>query len=180
MIVARGLGTSLLVTQGYGRKYLSPFCSIRDFEKSFYKFIEDNYNAYPVYYGNIAVNANAHDIWLYCSFSELNVETGHFSQAYIDVVTRIHSIDEYNTQLTVVIDELRELFTNSDIDLYDFTYPEYPQKILDAKIIIQDTGKQIYERVEEIKFEEADSLLQAVHMTVKLKLLENFARSRTV
>lgn len=183
MIAMRGLGTSLLITQGYGRKYLSPFCKIRDFERSVYKFIKENYaDVYgvPVYYGDIAVNADVHDVWLYCNFSELNVETGHFSSAYIDVVTRIHSIDEYNTQLSVIVDDLRELFVNSDTDLYDFTYPEYPQRILDAKIVIQDTGKQIYERVEELEYNEVKSLLQASQMTIKLKLLENFARSRVV
>ena len=183
MIVGRGLGSSLIITQGYGRKYLNPFVKVRDFEKSVYKFIKEGYAdspGYPVYYGNIAVDIDAHNIWLYCNFSELNVETGHFSTAYIDVITRIASVDEYNTQLSVVIDDLRVLFVNSNIDLYDFTYPENPQKVLDSKIVIQDTGKQAYERIEELEFEGAKSLLQASQMTIKMKLLENFARSRIV
>lgn len=155
--------------------------SIRDFEKSFYKYISDNYanvNGYSVYYGEVAANIDKDDIWLYCNFTELNAGTGHFSYAYIDVVTRIHSVDEYNTQLSVIIDDLRELFANSDIDVYDFTYPESLQRVHGEKIIIQENGRQIYERLEELKFEGATSLVQASQMTVKMKLLVNFSRSK--
>jgi len=190
MIVTRGLGSSsLIVTKGYGRKYLSPFTRIGDFERSVYKFIKENYAdsyGYPVYYGNVNININIHEIWLYCNFSELNVETGKFSIAYIDVITKIASTDKYNTQLLFIIDDLRELFTNSDIDLYDFTYPEYPQRIQDGKIVIMREGKkrrlsrQVYERVEELKFDGISSLLQAAQLTVRMKLLKNYARSRTV
>lgn len=183
MISLRGLGSSLLITEGYGRKYLSPFVKVRDFERSVYKYIKEGYAdsyGYPVYYGNVAVDSEADDIWLYCNFSELNVETGNFSTAYIDIITKIASVDEYNTQLSIIIDDLRELFVNSDIDLYDFTYSENPQKILDSKIVIQDAGKEVYERVEGLEFEGVEILLQASQLTVKLKLLENYARSRTV
>lgn len=181
MIVGGGYGSSLIVTKGYGRKYLSPFCKIRDFERSVYKFIEENYTIYPVFYGNVVVNINIYDIWLYCNFSELNVETGKFSIVYIDVITRISTIDEYNTQLSIIMDDLQELFVNSDIDLYDFTYSEYPQRILDEKIVIMDEkGRQVFERVEELEFEGVKSLLQASQINIRMKLLSSFAGNRSI
>jgi hypothetical protein len=164
-------------------KYLNSFAKTRDFERSFYKFVKENYadsHGFPVYYGDLAADVNADDIWLYCNFTELNVETGHFSQAYIDVVTRINSVDDYNTQLSSVADDLREVFSNSNIDLYDFTYPEYPQRILDSKIVIMNEGRQIYERISELEYEGVKSLIQASQLTVQMKLLKNFARSKTV
>lgn len=179
MIVTRGLGSSLIVTQGYGRKYLSPFVKVRDFELSVYKFIKENYadsHGYKVYYSDLAADIDSEDIWLYCNFSELNVETGKFSLGYINVVTRVASVNEYNTQLSIIIDDLRDVFSNSDIALYDFTYPEYPQVLLTEKIVLMSDGKQIYERIEELKFEEVKVLTQAATMTVKLKLLKNFSK----
>lgn len=190
MIVTKGLGSSsLIVTKGYGRKYLSPFTKIGDFEKSVYKFIKENYadsHGYPVYYGNMTIDINTHEIWLYCNFSELNVETGKSSIAYVDAITRIASIEEYNTQLLVIIDDLREVFTNSDIDLYDFTYPDYPQRVQDGKIVMMRERKkkriprQVFERAEELEVEGITSLLQAAQFTLRMKLLKNYARSRTV
>jgi hypothetical protein len=155
------------------------FRRARDFEKSFYKFIQDNYTAHPVFYGDIAVDADANDIWLYCNFSELNVGTGYFSYAYIDAITRVQSVDVYNNQLATIVDELRELFRMPDVGLYDFTYSEAPQEIIGAKIVVQDSGRPIFERIEELEFGENRLLLQASQMTVRLKLLEDFARNRT-
>lgn len=189
MIVGRGYGSSLTVTKGYGRKYLSPFTKIRDFERSVYKFIKENYadsHGYPVYYGNTTININTYEIWLYCNFSELNVETGKFSIAYIDVITRISSIEEYNTQLLSIVDDLRDIFINSDINLYDFTYPEYPQRVQDGKIVMMRERKKkriprrVFERVEELEIEGLPSLLQAAQFTLRMKLLKNYAESRIV
>lgn len=181
MVTLTGYGSSLIVTKGYGRKYLSPFVKVRDFEKSFYKFIKEGYadfHGYLVYYGGVVTDSDQGDIWLYCNFSELNVEVGRFSIVHIDVVSRIASVDDYNTQLSVVIDDLRELLVNSDIDLYDFTYPEYPQKILDDKIVIREAGHSVYERLVELEF--AMTLLQVIRFTVKLKLLSSFSESRVI
>ncbi len=156
---------------------------VSDFEKSVYKFIKENYtdvHDYSFFYGRIVTDTNVDDIWLYCNFSELNVETGHFSLAYIDVATRVFSVDEYNTQLSVIIDDLRELFVSADIDLFDFMLPESPQKIVDNKIIVMDSGKQIYERLSELTSNEIKSLIQSSQMTFKAKLLKSFARCRVV
>ena len=183
MIVVNGYADNLIITQGYGRLFHTSFIKVRDFEKSFYKFVKEGYadlNEYSVYYGSIRVDPNEDSIWLYCNFSELNVETGHFSTAYINVVTRIGSVDEYNTQLLEVVDDLRTLFANSDIDLYDFTILEAPQIFLDSKIVIMDSGKQVYESVSELEFAENKSLIQSAQFIVKMKLLENYARSRVV
>lgn len=183
MIVLNGYADNLIVTQGYGRLYHTSFIKVRDFERSFYKFVKESYadlHNYSVYYGNISVSPDEDNIWLYCNFSELNVETGNFSIAYIDVVSRINSVDEYNSQVLEVVDDLRELFANSNIDLYDFTIPEVPQLFLDSKIVITDSGKQIYESVSELEFAENKSLIQAAQFTVKMKLLENYAQSKVV
>lgn len=191
MIVTKGYGSSsLIVTKGYGRRYLTPFARIGNFEKSFYRYVKENYvdfHSIPVFYGNVTININVHDYWIYCGFSELNVETGKFSVAYVDVITRIAAIDEYDTRLAVIVDDLRNLFVNSDIDLYDFTYNPYPLKLEGSKIIINREGKrrkrldmQVFERVDELEFEGIKSLLQATQITIKMRLLRNFTRSRTV
>jgi hypothetical protein len=182
-LIFNGYFDSVIVTKGYGRRHHTRFCKVRDFEKSFYKFVKEEYadlHGYPVYYGNVAVDVDADDIWLYCNFTELNVETGYFSGAYIDVAARVLTVDEYNTQSSEIIDDLREVFVNSNIDLYDFTYSEYPQQVLDSKITIMDMGKQVYERIEELEFEGVKTLVQMSQLTVRMKLLENFTRSRMV
>lgn len=181
MIALRGYGSSLIVTKGFGRNYLSPFVKIRDFELSFYKFLKENFtdlHNYPVYYGNIKVNPDIDDIWIYCNFSEFNIENGDFSSIYLEVVTKLTSIGAYNTQLSIITDILRELFVNSNIDLYDFTYEEYPQKILDEKILVMNSGKQVYERLEEIELGGTSVILQIKQMSLKAKLLKDFSSEK--
>jgi hypothetical protein len=183
MIVLSGLGSSLVITQGYGRKYINPFVSIGNFEKSFYKFIKEEYadlSNYSVYYGEIAVDPNEDNIWLDCRFPELNVETGKFSIATIDVVTRILSVDDFNTQLSMVVDDLMDVLTSADIDLYDFTYPENPQRFLDKKIVTMHLGRQTFESITELEFKGNKSLLQSIRVRVKMKLLENYSRTKVV
>lgn len=183
MVVLTGYGASLAVTKGYGRKYLNPFVSAGNFEKSFYKFVKENYadlNNYSVYYGEESVDADIDDIWLYCNFEELNVETGKFSKATVDVITRILSVDDFNTQLSGIVDDLRGVLTSSDLDLYDFTYPENPQRFLDKKIVIMHVGRQMPESITELEFKGNKSLLQAARFKIQMKLLENYSGTRVV
>lgn len=183
MIVLRGLGSSLIITQGYGRLYLSSFVKVRDFELSFYKFVKENYvdsSGYPAHYGSARAEINTEDVWIQCNFSELNVETKKFSIAYIDIVGRLVALNQYNETVMTITNDIRTLFINSDIDLYDFTYSNNPQKVLDEKIIVMHEGIQVFERVEELEFEGHKSLIQANQITIKMKLLKSFAGGKTI
>jgi len=159
-----------------------------DFGKSVYKFIKEEFAdqyGYPVYYGNIEINPNIHNMWIYCNFAELNVETGKFSLAYIDIITRISALEEYNDELSGIADELKEVLINANMDLYDFSTPDTPVIIPGEKILIMRQLKKqdaipIFERVMELEFEGVKSLTQAVQLTIRVKLLKNFSRSRVI
>lgn len=156
---------------------------IRDFELSFYKFVKEQYadaHNYPVYYGDISVDVDKDDIWLYCNFFEINIDTGRFSQVSIDVRTRIFAVDSYNSQLTSIIDDLRQIFINADISLFDFSDINAPASFDKRKILVRDSGRPVYERVIGVESAGLNTLIQASQMTLKAKLLENFARKRIV
>jgi hypothetical protein len=161
---------------------------LADFDRSVYKFVKEEFadlRGYPVYYGNMNIDSDLNDVWVYCNFSELNVETGKFSLAYIDIITRIAAIEEYNTELLDIADELKEVFINANIDLYDFSSPDSPVIIPGEKILVMRQLKKqdaipIFERIEELEFEGIKSLLQAAQLTVRVKLLKNFSRSRVI
>jgi hypothetical protein len=160
---------------------------LEDFKKSVYKFVKEQFaesNNYPVYYGDITIDSKRHNIWIYCNFSELNVDTGKFSVGYIDIITRIASIEEYNKQLVNVADELKEIFVNAAIDLYDFSVT--PETLIpNEKIIVMRQLKNqeaipVFERIAEFDEGEVKELLQAIQITIKVKLLKNFSRSRVI
>ena len=153
-------------------------------ERSFYKFVDENLAvpySYAVNYGEIRFEANSYDLWLSVVFEEIGAGAKKFSPVRIDVMSRITTSEFQNDELTA-IDRIREVLTNADISLYDFSSGS-PILVSDEKIIVKNSnGRFTVERILRNNLQEEDLIqnLRRSSVLFRVELLTDTVGGRFI
>ncbi len=93
-------------------------------EKSFYKYVDENLAipyGYAISYGEVSFDTIAYDLWLTLTMENIGAGAKKFSSVRVDVVWRTVN-ESFNTDETTAIDRIRDVFTNTNIQLLGSTF----------------------------------------------------------
>lgn len=146
-------------------------------EKSLYKYISENLEvpySYAINYGEIRFETNPYDLWLSIIFEEIGAGAKKFSFVRIDVLSRIVGVTFQNDE-TTALDYIREVFTNVNMSLYDFSSGS-PVLVPNEKLLVINTdGRFTVDRIllGNLRAEDLQQNLRRSSVRIRLKLLSD-------